>query len=539
MSAILTKLEARFGRNCVVDVFANTGMALKAQELNIGCYVVRGVLPPEQLEGWHQQLEDSLTAIGLQFGTRAVDLRGRSGPAAYRTIQCTSGKCTCKYDYAATGRHTLWKTKDVKPFSAVSDWLHDELEVERWLHFDEIVANIYDRGLNQCAGFHTDQNPLLGETSNILSVSMGAPGVFYWRPNPDGKLRGPGKKEQRRHEAEQTAGLWGCTPLLPGDLLLCRGTFQHHLVHGSLDYREAANVEEVVRKYSLCSEALTVLNSGAYRRYFVDSSLPQPDRSVITFRKIENHYEGCPEIVSGNSGARLREAGRAAWPVGTVIASYEALSRRRAEASRARPVQEPPESQGDHGVWARPEGQTREERATRGDRQHDVIPPWRASTGEEQAPAPAVFGEGLGEVPKSEDSSSSSEDTPPQLEGPQPPAHPPPAEMLPGDPDAFRRAPPQPQQDDAVSPSEVRHRVFEDQVLEAGIFMRSCCEMLEKLEDRIIEVSQPDTRARIQETLAELAAKIKEGARVQNIAECRLEVAASLYLIFKMIIPVM
>ena len=105
MSGILTKLEARFGRNRVVDVFANTGMALKAQELNIGCYVVRGVLPPEQLEGWHQQLEDSLTAIGLQFGTRAVDLKGRSGPAAYRTIQCTSGMCNCKYDYAATGKH--------------------------------------------------------------------------------------------------------------------------------------------------------------------------------------------------------------------------------------------------------------------------------------------------------------------------------------------------------------------------------------------------------------------------------------------------
>ena len=104
--------------------------------------------------------------------------------------------------------------------------------------------------------------------------------------------------------------------------------------------------------------------------------------------------------------------------------------------------------------------------------------------------------------------------------------------MLPGDPDAFRRAPPQPQQDDAVSPSEVRHRVFEDQVKETAIFMRSCCEMFDKLEDGIIEVSQPDTRARIQETLAELGAKIQEGVRVQNIAECRLEVAASLYLIF-------
>ena len=133
MAGILANLEACYGAERVVDVFENKGMALKARDLNIGCYVVRGVLSPEQLEGWHQQLEDSLTAIGLQFGTRAVDLKGRSGPAAYRTIQCTSGKCTCKYDYGATGRHRLWKTKDFKPFSAVSDWLHDEIKVERWL----------------------------------------------------------------------------------------------------------------------------------------------------------------------------------------------------------------------------------------------------------------------------------------------------------------------------------------------------------------------------------------------------------------------
>ena len=56
--------------------------------------------------------------------------------------------------------------------------------------------------------------------------------------------------------------------------------------------------------------------------------------------------------------------------------------------------------------------------------------------------------------------------------------------------------------------------------------------MVDKLQDKLFEVSQPETRQRIQETLEELAAKIKEGARVQNIAECRLEVAASLYLIF-------
>ena len=34
MSGILPKLEARFGRHRVIDVFENTGMALRAQELS-------------------------------------------------------------------------------------------------------------------------------------------------------------------------------------------------------------------------------------------------------------------------------------------------------------------------------------------------------------------------------------------------------------------------------------------------------------------------------------------------------------------------
>ena len=236
--------------------------------------------------------------------------------------------------------------------------------------------------------------------------------------------------------------------MLPGDLLLCRGTFQYHLVHGSLDYREAANVAEVVRQYKVCPEALQVLNSERYRRYFADSSLSQLNRSVITFRKIEHHYEGCAEIVAQNPGARLREAGSsAAYAVGTILLVNDPLSRRRrAKASpRATPVSsrlvpEPPASQGDHGVWAAPEGQTWEERAPKR-RRLDVIPQRRASTGEEERAGAPAFGEGRGELPQSEDDSSSS-DTPPQLEGAQPPAHPPSAELLLGDPDAFRRAPP-------------------------------------------------------------------------------------------------
>ena len=77
----------------------------------------------------------------------------------------------------------------------------------------------------------------------------------------------------------------------------------------------------------------------------------------------------------------------------------------------------------------------------------------------------------------------------------------------------------------------------EEQGEEAEKCMRSCREMIGKLED-MLEGAQPDTQVRIRETLVELATKIRESARVQNIAECRLEVVAPLHLIFKMTIPV-
>ena len=259
--------------------------------------------------------------------------------------------------------------------------------------------------------------------------------------------------------------------------MLCSGTFQHHLVHGSLNYHEAANVAEVICKYKLCLEALNVLKSEAYNCYF-DSSVPQPDRSVITFRKIENHLAGCPEVVAGE-GRRL--------PVSTTVGCFEALTRRRGAASSAaaapvilnyldtaersnepiysdqedacraraadtqqegvwRPVPEPP------GSW---EVQTREEEraaapelgGAKGDRQHEVIPgeppesqegAWARPEGptqlQERAAAPE-FGAGLGEVQaEAREGSSSSEAR--EISGlplSAPLSRPPPADMLPED----------------------------------------------------------------------------------------------------------
>ena len=295
MAGFLANLRACYGHERVVDVFQNTGMEPRARQLNIGAYVVRRVLPPEQIDDWHRDLTDSITDISITHGSRAVDLRGRrGGPASYRTIQCASGRCTCRYAYEGTARNRVFQTERVAPFQNVCDWLHDAHRVDRKDHFDAVVANIYSRAANQCIEAHTDQTELLGETSDIVSLSMGAAGVFFWRPSPHGQLRGAQsgwRREAQRHQAERDAGLWGCVPLLPGDLFLASGTFQHQLLHGSLSYTDAANVHQVISQWSMCSEALSVLHSAAYQAYFDNST---EDRSVITFRKNANHVPGCP-----------------------------------------------------------------------------------------------------------------------------------------------------------------------------------------------------------------------------------------------------
>ena len=104
---------------------------------------------------------------------------------------------------------------------------------------------------------------------------------------------------------------------------------------------------------------------------------------------------------------------------------------------------------------------------------------------------------------------------------------------------------PQHQQDDAASPANVRHTVFEKQVKDAAECMQKFREMIHTLEG-ILSASQPATQDSeigkldyYREALVELTTKNKRCAWIQNVAECRLEVAAPLYLIFEMIIPVM
>ena len=109
-----------------------------------------------------------------------------------------------------------------------------------------------------------------------------------------------------------------------------------------------------------------------------------------------------------------------------------------------------------------------------------------------------------------------------------------------GDTDALPvEAPPVPQreQDKSVSPFDVGEKLVA-QVAEAEQFLQWCRWAIDKA-DQYIQGSTRDVQDNIREVLGELAAKVKEGARVKAIGEGSPEVAAPLYLVFEVIIPVM
>ena len=137
-------------------------MEERALELGIGGWVVRNAISDEQAASWHQALTGSLVDIANQKGPRSVELKGSTKKLWYRTIQMTTGFCTCKYGYDSTRRNPVFKVHEVSPFQSVHDWVHESHNVPRQQHFDEVVANIYSRQQNQCIGPHADQSELLG-----------------------------------------------------------------------------------------------------------------------------------------------------------------------------------------------------------------------------------------------------------------------------------------------------------------------------------------------------------------------------------------
>ena len=86
MPGLLPKLVDMYGQSRVVDVFEGTGLAGLAQQHGFGGYVVRSVLPQEQVARWHDELDRFMVRYAFDNGNSSVELKG----ASCGTVRCSA-----------------------------------------------------------------------------------------------------------------------------------------------------------------------------------------------------------------------------------------------------------------------------------------------------------------------------------------------------------------------------------------------------------------------------------------------------------------
>ena len=114
---------------------------------------------------WHNAIEQFMTSYVLLNGTRSIELKGSK--LWYRTLQCTSGACTCKYNYEGTSRNPLFNIERTTPFKEATEWLHECHKVPRQEHFNQCVANVYDRQADQAIPRHSDKMTCWGRQGTL------------------------------------------------------------------------------------------------------------------------------------------------------------------------------------------------------------------------------------------------------------------------------------------------------------------------------------------------------------------------------------
>ena len=243
-----------------------------------------------------------------------------------------------------------------------------------------------------------------------------------------------------------------------------------------------------------------------YLKYF-DTRLGRlPDRSVITWRHIENHMAGCPELVNPQVKEEVsspRLVPPAAAPPAVAVAGTAAAV--------------PGDLRGDHQVDVIPSPSVEDSLSS-------PVPPApvrspllvRFSLPAEEMPWPAVAVAGaLIPSPAAGDTQAGDTGAGAAL-----------AAAL----SANALPVPQCEQDRAVSPFDVGTDTFVQQVADAEEFLTWCRKAMDTL-DQYMQTATPVVQGQIREMLGELAGKVKKAARVQAIGEGSLEVAAPLNLV--------
>jgi len=142
---------------------------------------------------------------------------------------------------------------------------------------------------------HSDRHGTLSDDTEVMSLSLGAPGVYCFCLN-DLPFTWNMSTWEGRRELDIAHKLRGCTPLFAGDLLLTTGTFHVHMQHKTLKFSEIYLHEELLNDRLILHKypGTSAESKALLARAFCTNRWHQRDRGVITWRRIVKHQDGCP-----------------------------------------------------------------------------------------------------------------------------------------------------------------------------------------------------------------------------------------------------
>ncbi|MCA9646956.1 MAG: alpha-ketoglutarate-dependent dioxygenase AlkB [Polyangiaceae bacterium] len=152
-------------------------------------------LPSDVAATLHAELEAQLS-----WEQRAIQLFGRSVLQPRLVAWC--GEVPYRYS---------GQTLEPREWTPAAARIRMLVEQSSQCHFNHLLANLYRSG-SDSMGFHSDNEPELGPTPQVASVSFGATRRFRIKP----RERGASHALDLPHNS----------------LLIMAGTTQHHYVHG-------------------------------------------------------------------------------------------------------------------------------------------------------------------------------------------------------------------------------------------------------------------------------------------------------------------
>ena len=162
---------------------------------------------------------------------------------------------------------------------------------------NEVLGNIYSREDDERINWHDDTDELYQTSTDVLSLSVGSPGVFCFQPRKnesDNRLyqalyqvtgAKSCKKDARRQQARDK-GLRGLVPLFSGDLLVMSGNCQYYMQHKTLKFSRLTDTAKVLAAYTATSETAKELLP---RVSIKPKNISLVDRGNFTGRRIYHH----------------------------------------------------------------------------------------------------------------------------------------------------------------------------------------------------------------------------------------------------------